>query len=113
MAYKDPKKQARYMKHYQQTHRTSVRKACRDYNTRRRQELLDFMGGKCVRCGFDDARALQVDHVNGGGTKEWARVNSPARRAMIKANPGRYQLLCANCNWIKKHEKDETPRAKD
>lgn len=112
MAYKNPETQRKYMKKYQKTHRASVRKACRDYTARKRQAILAFMGGKCVICGFDDWRALQVDHVNGGGTKEWARVNSPARFEMIKANPQNYQLLCANHNWIKKYERDETQRIK-
>ena len=26
--------------------------------------------GKCMICGFTDPRALQIDHVNGGGAKE-------------------------------------------
>ncbi len=25
------------------------------------------MGNKCVKCGFSDPRALQIDHINGDG----------------------------------------------
>ena len=25
---------------------------------------------KCLKCGFSDRRALQIDHINGGGIKE-------------------------------------------
>ena len=32
--------------------------------------VLSKLGGKCCRCGFDDPRALQIDHVNGDGYKE-------------------------------------------
>lgn len=66
------------------------------------------MGGRCVRCGFSDIRALQVDHVNGHGRRELATVTS--RNAYYKtvlAHPERYQLLCANCNWIKRAENAE------
>jgi len=73
-----------------------------------RQMLLKAMGGKCVRCGFDDWRALQADHIHGGGGKERAVVtNRNAYYKTILANPDKYQLLCANCNWIKRYEKEE------
>jgi RNase P subunit RPR2 len=26
---------------------------------------------------------------------------------VLKADPGEYQLLCANCNWIKRYEEEE------
>lgn len=86
------------------------RKSARDYNARRRKETLDFFGGKCVRCGFDDVRALHIDHVNGGGKKErdggrhglfdlWKITRKDP--VMARAT---FQLLCANCNSIKRHE---------
>ena len=37
---------------------------------KRRLKILKFLGNKCIKCGFNDWRALQVDHVNGGGRKE-------------------------------------------
>lgn len=33
------------------------------------------------------------------------------RYAMVYANPDRYQILCANCNWIKRAERNELPYA--
>jgi hypothetical protein len=82
-------------------------------NIRRRQvrfELLEHLGGKCVHCGFSDWRALQVDHVNGGGRQEYHNgysTNSVKYLKKVVASPGAYQLLCANCNWIKKYENNE------
>src|SRR3990167_7573567 len=35
-----------------------------------RDEIIIKFGNKCKRCGFNDKRALQIDHVNGGGCKE-------------------------------------------
>lgn len=76
-----------------------------------RLELLKYMGGKCVKCGFSDYRALQIDHVNGDGNKE--RKANPLGAYYkylfdnVKNNPNKYQLLCANCNWIKRFENRE------
>ena len=30
-----------------------------------RKKIFDSLGGVCIRCGFSDERALQVDHVEG------------------------------------------------
>ncbi len=42
----------------------------RGLNKTLRHEVITFLGGKCIRCGFTDERALQLDHVDGGGVKE-------------------------------------------
>lgn len=60
-----------------------------------------------MRCGFDDARALQVDHVNGGGKWVDPYRSTAAFYKKVVDNPDAYQLLCANCNAIKKHEQSE------
>jgi hypothetical protein len=41
-----------------------------NYYRKKRQELIMVLGGHCIKCGFSDWRALQVDHTNGGGAKE-------------------------------------------
>lgn len=79
-----------------------------------RQEVLDFFGRKCARCGFDDWRALNIDHIIPCLSK--GRMNSTALRAFIRKNPQaareQFQCLCANCNQIKTHENDERPGAR-
>jgi hypothetical protein len=73
-----------------------------------RQDVLAAFGGKCVRCGFDDPRALHMDHVNGGGNIERKLLKSSSMRyKKMLAEPDQYQLLCANCNFIKKAEESE------
>jgi hypothetical protein len=74
-----------------------------------RATVIQSLGGKCVKCGFADHRALQVDHINGGGTKEISSFRSMRSyyRHVVSSPPGTYQLLCANCNWIKKWERNE------
>ena len=75
-----------------------------------RARLLMFMGGECQKCKNNDYRVLQIDHVNGGGSKD--RRENPVGSAFamtrkVFASPNDFQLLCANCNWIKRYENNE------
>jgi len=83
-----------------------------NYRTDKRKRLIEIMGGKCVICGFNDWRALQIDHINSGGAKERNEVRSVTRRYKIiensiNKNENKYQLLCANCNQIKTYINNE------
>lgn len=49
-----------------------------------------------------------MDHVDGGGTQEIKRLGYHRMLRRILAGASGYQLLCANCNWIKRHENRET-----
>lgn len=76
---------------------------------RTREAVIDKLGGACVICGFSDYRALQIDHVNGGGTSD-RKLHGHRYgflRRVLKDNNNTYQLLCANCNWIKRWENHE------
>jgi hypothetical protein len=64
----------------------------------------------CIRCGFDDIRALSIDHINGCGVearkKETAGVSF--YRKLKKNNyPSGFQTLCMNCQFIKRIENNE------
>lgn len=75
-----------------------------------KQKIYDLLGGAvCKRCGFDDKRALQIDHINGGGKQERKKIHNlfTFYRHILKVNGKGYQILCANCNWIKRHENNE------
>lgn len=84
----------------------------RNYNKENRMKIIEVLGGKCVKCGFLDWRALQVDHINGGGTKDirskGTNIYYRCLTEDIIKNPNKFQLLCANCNWIKRYENKET-----
>ncbi len=88
----------------------------RKYQRQYRDLIHQLLGHKCVRCGFSDDRALQIDHVYGGGTKETRSMSVGAYRkkviASVALGEGLYQLLCANCNWIKRAEKNEQANKK-
>lgn len=90
------------------------RKSQREYYKRQytlnREACLNLLGGICVKCKFTDKRALNVDHVNGGGGKEAKSFGGSYYkkiRTKIEGGSTDYQVLCANCNQIKRHENDE------
>ena len=73
-----------------------------------RLRIIEAYGGQCVRCGFDDWRALQIDHVYGGGRRSESKsITSYDYKVLREVASGNYQLLCANCNWIKRYEQGE------
>ena len=93
-----------------------IKKKRNERYAERKKEILAFLGDKCKHCGIDDIRVLQIDHINGGGRKEIELSNSRGYLhfyfKQLKQDEGaflkKYQLLCANCNWIKRVEKGET-----
>lgn len=100
----------KYNKTYGPNNRERLNKNTREYFRRLRVTILSLLGDKCVRCGFSDPRALQIDHINGGGTKEKKELKTSFNKLVLLSlanNEGRYQLLCANCNWIKRVERQE------
>ena len=83
----------------------------RKYVKKVKDEIFSLLGNKCARCGFDDPRALQIDHINGNGTQErqnfsqYKYYKHVLERILLGSKD--YQLLCANCNWIKREENKE------
>lgn len=77
------------------------------------QQALIMLGYRCARCGYDEApRAFQIDHVNGGGRAEFRRIGYYKIVArVLRGEPG-YQLLCANCNVIKRFANGEGCRVR-
>lgn len=69
---------------------------------------MEALGNKCSNCGFSDHRALQIDHKNGGGTAERKKLGqSGVYLRIVNGDTEGYQILCANCNWIKRYENNE------
>lgn len=84
-----------------------------------RLEVIAKFGGRCCnpKCswvnadgskGCTDVRCLQVDHVFAGGSRERIDYgNNRLYKKILLNEDGRYQLLCANCNWIKRIDSSE------
>jgi hypothetical protein len=87
----------------------------RQVRAERKIKAFAILGGVCVKCGYEDHRALQVDHINGCGVshKERNRTQTESGEKLYRrivlglVDLTKYQLLCANCNWIKRVENDE------
>ncbi len=64
-------------------------------------------------CPVSDIRVLQIDHINGGGTKHIRSIKrekygrSFHRWLIAQGFPRGYQVLCSNCNWVKAEVKGE------
>ena len=76
----------------------------------RRRILEHYSEGtmKCLKCGFSDIRALCIDHVNGGGNRHRKEVGDGRLYRWLEKNgfPDGFQVLCHNCNAIKRNEED-------
>jgi RNase P subunit RPR2 len=101
---------------WQKSHPKTVKKIKQRYRTKLKMQIMELLGNKCsnpdcyVLGGCKDLRCLQIDHVHGGGCKE-RKFHSEERyrriRDKILSGSKEYQLLCANCNWIKRVENKE------
>lgn len=105
-------------KDYQARYREKNREKLRLQATKRRRQIkssvFNHYGLICVKCGFDDIRALQIDHINNNGAEERKSLGGGQNFSgwrfyeyLIKQNyPTGYQTLCANCNMIKQLGED-------
>ncbi len=102
--------QVKSRKYYLQN-REAILKRNRPYYLLKRRQLrlsaLEKLGNQCARCGFKDVRALQIDHINGGGELERKILSQYQLHKKVLAGTTEYQLLCANCNFIKLFEDRE------
>lgn len=73
-----------------------VREYHRNYWRKRRQKIIDFLGGQCVECGAEDL--LEFDHVDPDkksfDIKDNATISNPEVFEELK----KCQLLCRDCH---------------
>lgn len=116
-------KKFNYNKNWNRNHpeKTTVYKS--NYRINLRMEIIKILGERCsnpnceVPGGMRDSRTLQIDHVNGNGNLEISKFNNLSSYYFFILNKIRegskdYQLLCANCNWIKRVERKEQSQLK-
>lgn len=96
-------------KRYYRANKDKVRERSIRLWQKLKQETFEVLGGAiCVKCDFKDVRALQIDHLNGGGRKHMKGFSSnKTYLKYVRENPEEFQVLCANCNWIKVSENRE------
>ena len=83
----------------------SWKKHSREKIRKTRACIVEKLGNKCISCGYTDIRALQIDHVNGGGGSERRIYGWKYFKYLngLKDLSG-YQLLCSNCHSIKNYD---------
>ena len=93
----------------------------RDANRIRRTALLIALGNKCSCHGDDcwhsgdcdvfDPRCLQFDHIHGDGASDRRRTGSTSQLRYyfnhLDEAQENLQILCSNCNWVKRHNNGE------
>lgn len=132
---KNPEKHKAWNRKYYQKNAVKIREYAKEYGRRywreKEKKLIEILGGfRCVcngttwrcwhqgKCNITDERILQKDHINGNGyMHNHTQFKRAHQRTMLKyyiSNPKiakkELQVLCANCNWIKRVELKEDRR---
>ena len=93
---------------------TIKRKQCRKKNQLKlKNEVLSYYSKnkapECIVCGFNDIRALSIDHMENNGANHRRELGNKTLsgyhfyRWLKKNNfPLGYQCLCMNCQWEKR-----------
>lgn len=71
-------------------------------------EHYSFGFNCCGHCNFKNPLALSVDHIGGGGNKHNKKIHNNLQLWLYRNKfPEGYQILCMNCQFIKKIEVDK------
>jgi len=108
-----------YAKKYRQQNLARVREQKQQSGQKLRlQVLTHYSQGtlKCARCGFADLRALCIDHIDGHAYM-WRKAHTGGASGSrlyqwLKGHeyPQGFQVLCLNCNLIKRAERGENKK---
>lgn len=109
--YADPEKK----KAFNESYRARKNELTRQSRYQLKLDTLAVYGTSCAVCGFDDVRALQIDHINNDGNVERKALGGQNISGwrfydhLRKAGwPQGYQTLCANHNMIKHIEYNDS-----
>jgi len=73
-----------------------------------KRKVIAHYGGKCEWCYTTDVAVLCIDHIENDGADHRRELgfNGASTYAWLKKNryPQGFQVLCANCNFIKEME---------
>ena len=90
---------------------TRATKPQKEYNKFWRTRALEFLGGKCSRCGEKDWRVLQINHINNDGKMDRKQHGEAYFCKDIVENQRKdVDLLCANCNIRYMYETNQRKR---
>ena len=92
-------KSAEYSKKYKELNREKIREQRRGYRDKRKSYCIEYLGGKCVKCGT--THNLQFDHIKREGKKYEITRKLTYKFDNIKEELDKCQLLCAPCHLDK------------
>lgn len=89
----------------------------KEWETKIKLECFNHYSPNGIKCAnpynfhkeeITDIRVLQLDHIEGSGKRQISSITSNFYLWLKRHNfPPGYQILCANCNWIKRWENKE------
>jgi hypothetical protein len=77
----------------------------KDRRNRKKMDVLNHYGGKCVCCLTTTMEFLSMDHINGDGYIDRRLGDGDHIWDQIKRNnyPDTFRILCFNCHMAKTH----------
>ena len=69
----------------------------------RKRELIKELGGKCIKCGINDERVLDIDHIDANKKIKVPKHKYTMSSRLVAWNKEKNNLriLCANCHRIR------------
>ncbi len=105
-----------YKKKYYLEHREENKLKNREYSIkyhhRQKIEILSYYSNEdipyCAVCGDNRLACLSIDHIQGGGNRHRKSIKGNFYSWLKKQGyPEGYQVLCMNCQYIKRVEEGE------
>lgn len=102
-------KKAEQMRSLRNKYQDKFRQQGLSYRQAMRERLMDIYGRVCAICGYEDSRALTLDHIHGDGNLERKEFGETGvyRRAVKEFQPEKYRTLCMNCQFIEHKERSK------
>lgn len=103
----DPEKFKRRQNLYRLNNLEKIKNQKKILYSRNRELVLNHYGSgypKCSCCGEKEKKFLEIDHINGGGSKERKKIGGGSTfysYLISHKYPKGFQLLCSNCNQAK------------
>ena len=92
-------KKAEYNKEYNERNKEKIREERREQHKEKRAICLEYLGGKCVKCGT--IHNLQFDHIDRTTKKYEISTKLSYNFDTLKEELDKCQLLCAPCHLEK------------
>ena len=90
---------AEYARKYREENREYTNKCKRGYNKKKKAICVEYLGGKCVKCGTTER--LEFDHIKREGKKYEIGSKLSSNFDILKEELDKCQLLCYDCHKIK------------